>query len=127
MNYMAIILVPIILFILFIVVLIVSKYLSNKRLEEIVSELGLVQGEQYTVITNNGNRLLNLTYDRISYGNKSQNGSINIYFFRDSKYRGIITQKEVMIKYGNIWQISPSNASMGGNAEYPNDSNSILG
>lgn len=124
---MAIILVPIILFILFIVVLIVSKYLSNKRLEEIVSELGLVQGEQYTVITNNGNRLLNLTYDRISYGNKSQNGSINIYFFRDSKYRGIITQKEVMIKYGNIWQISPSNASMGGNAEYPNDSNSILG
>lgn len=124
---MAIILVPIILFILFIVVLIVSKYLSNKRLEEIVSELGLVQGEQYTVITNNGNRYLNLTYDRISYGNKSQNGSINIYFFRDSKYRGIITQKEVMIKYGNIWQISPSNASMGGNAEYPNDSNSILG
>lgn len=123
MNYMAIILVPIILFILFIVVLLVSKYLSNKRLEEIVSELGLVQGEQYTVITNNGNRLLNLTYDRISYGNKSQNGSINIYFFRDSKYRGIITQKEVMIKYGNIWQISPSNASMGGNAEYPNDSN----
>lgn len=123
MNYMAIILVPIILFILFIVVLIVSKYLSNKRLEEIVSELGLVQGEQYTVITNNGNRYLNLTYDRISYGNKSQNGSINIYFFRDSKYRGIITQKEVMIKYGNIWQISPSNASMGGNAEYPNDSN----
>lgn len=127
MNYMAIILVPIILFILFIVVLLVSKYLSNKRLEEIVSELGLVQGEQYTVITNNGNRYLNLTYDRISYGNKSQNGSINIYFFRDSKYRGIITQKEVMIKYGNIWQISPSNASMGGNAEYPNDSNSILG
>lgn len=124
---MAIILVPIILFILFIVVLLVSKYLSNKRLEEIVSELGLVQGEQYTVITNNGNRYLNLTYDRISYGNKSQNGSINIYFFRDSKYRGIITQKEVMIKYGNIWQISPSNASMGGNAEYPNDSNSILG
>lgn len=123
MNYMAIILVPIILFILFIVVLLVSKYLSNKRLEEIVSELGLVQGEQYTVITNNGNRYLNLTYDRISYGNKSQNGSINIYFFRDSKYRGIITQKEVMIKYGNIWQISPSNASMGGNAEYPNDSN----
>lgn len=126
MNY-TIIIVPIVLFVLFIAIIIVSTYLSKKRLEEVISELGLVQGEQYNVITNNGNRLLNLTYDHIAYGNKSQNGNINIYFYRDSKYRGTITQKEVMIKYGNIWQISPANASMGGDIYYPEDSDSILG
>ncbi len=108
MDYTAIILVPIVLFIVSIVIIIVSKYLSKKRLEEIISKLGLVQGEQYDITTNNGNKFLNLTYNRIAYGKKTQNGNVNIYFIKNSKYRGTITQKEVMIKYGNIWKISCS-------------------
>lgn len=99
----------IVLFVLLIIaaiaIALVSSYLSKKRLEEIVSELGLVQGAQYNVTNNNGNRVLNLTYDHIAYGNKSQNGNINIYFIKNSKYRGTLTQKEVMIKYGNIRNI----------------------
>lgn len=121
MDYATIILAPIVLFILFIVIIIISTYLSKKRLEEITLELGLIQGEQYNVNTNNGKRLLNLTYDHIAYGKKSQNGNINIYFIKNSKYRGAITQKEVMIKYGNIWQIYRSNASIGGDDDYPNN------
>lgn len=122
MDYTTIIIVTIILGVLFsIAIIFVSAYLAKKRLEEIISELGLVQGEQYNVITNNGNRLFNLTYNHIAYGNKSQNGNINIYFIKNSKYRGTITQKEVMIKYGNIWKIFQSNASMGNDAEYSND------
>lgn len=105
----------IVLFVLFIIAAIaiafVSAYLSKKRLKEIISEFGLVQGSHYNVTTNNGNRLLNLTYDHIAYGNKSQNGNINIYFIKNSKYRGTITQKEVMIKYGNIWKIDRLDAS----------------
>jgi len=121
MDYTTIIVVIVLIIVFSIAIAVVGIYLSKKRLEKIISELGLVQGEKYTVITNNGNRLLNLTYDRIAYGNKSQNGSINIYFIRDSKYRGIITKKEVMIKYGNIWQISRSNVAMDNDAEYTND------
>ncbi len=124
------IIIIIILFILFIAVSIaialVSSYLSKKRLEEIVSEFGLVQGAQYNVTNNNGNRVLNLTYDHIAYGNKSQNGNINIYFIKNSKYRGTLTQKEVMIKYGNIRNIDRIDASTSYGAS-PKDFNEDFG
>lgn len=72
----------------------VSSYLSKKRLQEIVEELHLVQGAHYNVTTRNGKRQLDLIYDRISYGNKSKNGNINIYFTKNFR--------EVMIKYDTI-------------------------
>lgn len=117
MDYTLIIVIIVLIIVLGIAITLVGVYLSKKRLEEVISELGLVQGKQYNVITNNGNRLLNLTYDHIAYGNKSQNGNINIYFIKNSKYRGTITQKEVMVKYGNIWQIYHSDTSMSNDAE----------
>lgn len=115
----------IVLFVLFIIVAIaiafLSSYFSKKRLEEIEQELGLVQGALYNVTTNNGNRSLNLIYDHIAYGNKSHNGNINIYFIKNSKYRGMITQKEVMIKYGNIWKIDRFDTSANNNDELSKD------
>ncbi len=117
----------IIILVIFIIVCVligaITLYISQKRLKNVVSELKLEQGGLYNVTTNNGNRYLNLTYNRISYGKRSQNGNINIYFIKNSKYRGTITQKEVMIKYGNIWKIyrldAPSN-----DTEYTEDETS---
>lgn len=125
MDYTTAIVIIVIVIVFSIAIAVVGIYLSKKRLEKIIAELGLVQGEEYTVITNNGNRLLNLTFDRIAYGNKSENGNINIYFIRDSKYRGIITKKEVMIKYGNIWQISRTNVATDYNDEYSDTENEL--
>lgn len=82
---------------------IVSAYLSKKRLEEVVTKLGLVQGAHYDVTLLNGKKQLNLTYNRVAYGNKSKNGNINIYFTKNGN--------QVMIKYGNISCVSRVNAA----------------
>lgn len=92
--------------VLIIIVAIVSSRNAKKRLVEIEEELGLVIGNNYDIITNNGNKHLNLTYSHIAYGKQSQNGRINIYFTRPTSYRGSYVQKEIMIKYGNIWKIA---------------------
>lgn len=94
MDYTAIIVGTVLFVLIVLVICFISAYLSKKRIEDIISKLGLIQGSHYDVITNNGNKLLNLTYDHISYGNKSQNGNINIYFIKNSKYRGTIVKKK---------------------------------
>lgn len=96
----------IIIIVAIIILYFISSYIAKKRLSEIVAQLNLVQGEHYDVVTNNGNKQLNLIYDRIAYGKNSQNGRINIYFIKMSSYRGSPIQKEIMIKYANIWKIS---------------------
>lgn len=122
MDYITIIMVITILAVIGIIaVCLISAYLSKKRLEEVVTKLGLVQGALYNVTTNNGNRHLNLTYSHIAYGNNSQNGRINVYFIKDSKYRGTITQKEVMIKYENIWKIERLDAPTSDDVDYFDD------
>ena len=88
-------------------------YLRKKRLNEIVAELGLIEGNTYDVIVNNGSKQLNLVYTSIGYGNKSQNGTINIYFNKTTKYRGSLITKQVMIKYGNIWKIYNTTTNSG--------------
>ncbi len=92
--------------VLIMIIGIISHILSKKKLEEIVDELNLKENEYYEVIVNNGNVYKNLRYTHIGYGNSSQNGRINVYFKRASKYRGTYIDKEIMIKYGNIWKIS---------------------
>ena len=91
--------------IIFLIIGAVSEYLSKKRLKDVVAKLGLIQGAHYDVTTNNGNNHRDLIYDHIAYGKNSQNGKINIYFIKNSTYRGSTTRKEVMIKYGNIGKI----------------------
>ncbi len=99
-----IILIVVFLVVMF-VILGVIAYFRKKRLEEIVEKLGLIEGNTYDVIVNNGSKQLNLVYTHIAYGNKSQNGNINIYFEKTTKYRGSPIVKQVMIKYENIWKI----------------------
>lgn len=81
-----------------IVVCAVSAYLSKKRLTDAVESLNLVCGNHYDITLRNGNKHLNVTYSRISYGNKSKNGNINLYFTKNSK--------EIMIKYDTISQVT---------------------
>lgn len=107
MNIIALyILVAVLPTVLIIIVAIVSSRNAKKRLAEIEEELGLTSGNTYDIITNNGNKHLNLTYSHIAYGKQSQNGRINIYFTRPTSYRGSYVQKEIMIKYDNIWKIA---------------------
>lgn len=63
------------------------------------------EGNIYEVTKTNGKKTKNLSYSRIAYGNNSKHGKINIYFIKTSKYRGVTTSKEVMIKYDSILSI----------------------
>lgn len=98
--------------IIFIVAAIAISAYNKKRLQEIREELNLEEGAKYDAILNNGSKMLNLTFTSIGYGKQSQNGRINLYFLKDTKYRGSYYQKEVMIKYGNIWKLNKTSQSL---------------
>ena len=102
------------LFILFALILIIaifipviSRYLAQQKLKEIIEEFKLVENARYDVIAENGKRHSDLTFSRIAYGKNSKNGNINLYFKKTSKYRGITSTKEIMLKYGVIRYVIP--------------------
>lgn len=97
---------------IFIIAAIAISVYNKKRLQEIREELDLEEGAKYDAILNNGSKMLNLTFTSIGYGKQSQNGRINLYFLKDTKYRGSYYQKEVMIKYGNIWKLNKISQSV---------------
>lgn len=91
-----------------IAIIVVHSYLMQKRLNDIVTKLNLVVDSLYDITTYNNKKYYSLRFNRIGYGRNSKNGNINLYFLKVSKYNGITSEKEIMIKYKTIFSITPA-------------------
>lgn len=77
----------------------------QKQKREIMEEFNLTEGCSYNVTQNGGRTIRNVVFDRITIGNKSINGNINLIFIKTSKYRDETSEREIVIKYGSIWKV----------------------
>lgn len=104
-----IVIISIVIGVLFVALIIILSYIGEKnwqkRKQEIMNEFNLTEGCSYNVTQNGGRTIKNLVFDRISVGNKSINGNINLIFIKTSKYREETSEREITIKYGSIWKV----------------------
>ena len=106
-DYIAVIIIPALPLLIGIIAFVAGSYFSKRRLQEIIKEFKLIENARYDVIAENGKRHSDLIFSRIAYGKNSKNGNINLYFKKTSKYRGITSTKEIMLKYGVIRYVIP--------------------
>ena len=77
-----------------------------KRAQSVKDEFDLVEGQAYDVLQNGGRTTSNLTFIKIYRGNNSANGNINLLFTKRASYQGGTIEREVVIKYGSIWNVT---------------------
>jgi hypothetical protein len=80
-------------------------WLDYKERKRIMTELDLQKGAVYDVITNGGKTHRNITFIGLGHGNRSINGSMNLYFSRSVKYREDTIDRDLTIKYGAVWKV----------------------
>lgn len=90
-------------------IIIYAECCWKKKIKSIKNEFNLVEGCSYNVIQNGGRTLKNLVFVRITTGNNSINGNINIIFVKNSNYRDSTIQREIVVKYGSIWKVEKLN------------------
>ena len=87
----------------------IITWLEHKERKRIMEELGLVKGAVYDVLTNDGKTSRNMTFHDLGRGNRSTNGTMNLYFFRpkrfDAQFGDDPVYRKITIKYRAIHKV----------------------